>query len=397
MKFCNKCGTEITGNEKFCRKCGVNLSAHNEESKKQEHYEVHTTKKRTWKTYTLYTLLILLILFLAFTSYQYYYYFEEYNNYYSKFRYEESEKDRYINLFNTEKQNKESEISKRRQTESQLSDAHATIQAKNTEILELRNTLIEEQNIRDSLQNELSQAQTHLGQTSEQLSVLRNEVNIIRDELNWVGRWIRDAAYIEQSRLNVINSLAGSAITIKENTCIIDANKIGSDMNTKLGFTYEYKKLDKTPAHGYSWYYDLDTFWLSKEGVCVDYAIFVSARLRTEIKKANNLCDEVYVKLSNSKYIKCPCFVYAVGGKIRGTTSDWHMVSAVSKNNNPKQSNFHDYHCFESQSGKYHGSCNDYFEPLRSVFSINDFIYIDPNTNIRYSLSNTKSKLDLIK
>jgi len=383
VKYCNKCGDKLLENKHFCRKCGTKI-------------EVQTTAKnipvtpKNHFTY-FYIFIAILILALVFTSYQYSYFNKEYKTFYEKFKYEESEKQRYINLYTTEKQNKESEITLRRQKEVELADAQTTIQTKDSQIEQLRSVLSTEQITRLGLQNQLSGTQSTLNQKDQQLQVLNKDVTNIRNELNFVSTWIKNAAYISADKQTKITALTGSPITITGNTCIIDANKLGKDMNSKLGFAYEYKKIERTPQYGYSWYYDLDTFWLSKEGVCVDYAIFVSARLRTELQKAESLCNKVYVKLSTNQYLQCPCYSYSVGGEIRGTTS-WHMISAVSTNNNPKNSDFNDYYCFESQTGMYYGKCNQYFDILRDVISADDFIWVASSS--RYSVSDAQLKLN---
>ena len=404
MKYCNKCGNETKGNEKFCRKCGAKLSAYKEETKKEErkekHERVHTPKK-TWKTYTLYTFLVVLVLSLAFTSYQYYYYFKEYNNYYSKFKYEESEKDRYINLFNTEKQNKESEITKRRQAESQLSDAQATIQAKSTEISGLRDTLTEEQRTRTGLQSQLSETEQALGTQSQELQTVKREVDDVINTINSLETFVKSSSTLPDNILTKIHGLCSSPIQVSGGNCIINANKMGSDMTGCIDFTWVDDQTTSNFADGQR-IFDVNTFWQSKEGDCDDFGFFMAAWLRAEYEIAKSTCgaSNVLIQIkpgslfSNPTYVTCPCDFYAIGGHITKWGGGYHMETGISAASNLNPSNIY---IIEPQGGGYdYIGDGNVMDDVIWLFTKDDFLIFN-NGQISNSISRIKSKAGSLK
>jgi len=406
MKYCNKCGAEIKGKEKFCRKCGAKLDIPKKESKKEEnklrHKDTQKVKEKAWKTYLLYAFLALLVLSLAFTSYQYYYFQKEYNAYYSKFKYEESEKERYVNLYNTEKQNKESEIDKRRQTESQLSDAQATIQAKSTEISGLRGTLSEEQSTRSSLQTELSTAEQTLSSQSQQLQTVQKEVQDIVYTINRLETFVKDSAELPNNILTKIHGLCGSPIEQSGDTCIINANKMGSDMNYCIDFTWTDDKTTSNFADGQR-IFDVNTFWQSKEGDCDDFGFFMAAWLRSEYKIAKSICSNIKVQVKNGglfsspTYVNCPCDFYAVGGCYSGRSS-CHMETGIGPSTDVYSSSSFVYnmHVVEPQNGGYDGYAPNNFDGgVNWIFTYDDFLILS-NNRLYQSISGAKDKIESI-
>lgn len=328
---------------------------------------------------------------LIFASYQYYSYFKQYEEYYGKFKFEESEKQRYIALYNTETANKNAEIEQRRRAEVKLAETQATMQSQAGQIASLKGTLSDEQQTRQSLQSSLSGTTAQLGQTQQQLDVLSKQAGDIRNELNFVSTWIRAASHLPSNMKSSVDALAGSALSSSGDVCVVDARKIGTDMESSLGFEYDNAKLDRKVEAGYSWYYDLDTFWQSKAGVCVDFAIFAAARVRSELDAARaHGCSRTFVKFSDAASLACPCYAYSVGGRIRGADV-WHMVTAVSPSGDPLRASFADFYCFEPQNGNFLGRCDQYFDPLRDVLSADDFVGVIGDQ--RQSVSDVQNKI----
>jgi len=399
MNYCNKCGNEIKGKEKFCIKCGTKILASKTDPEKidkiQKEQNAYIPQKKTWKTYSIYTFIVLLMLSVAFTSYQYYYYFKEYNNYYSKFKVEESEKERYINLFNTEKQNKESEIALRRQVESQLSDAKATIQAKSSEISGLRGTLAEEQTTRIGLQSQLSETEQALGTQSQELQTVKREVDDVINTINSLETFVKSNSILSDSILTKIHGLCGSPIKISGRNCIIDANKMGSDMTSCIGFKWVDDETTSNFADGQR-IFDVNTFWQSKEGDCDDFGFFMAAWLRSEYETAKSTCgaSNILVQitsgglLSNPTYITCPCDFYAIGGHITKWGGGYHMETGISTSSNLNPRNIY---IVEPNGGGY-----DYYgdgsvmDNVIWLFTKDDFI-IFHNGQITNSISKIKS------
>jgi len=399
MKYCNKCGVEVKGKEKFCRKCGSKIK-HPQETKEKQIPESHSSSG--WKKKLTITFIVLLVLSLAFTSYQYSFYQKQYDDYYGKYKVEESEKERYVNLYNTEKSSKESEIQKRRNVESDLVNTEATLQAKYSEISNLKGSLTDEQRTRQSLQTELSSAEQTVSSQAQQLQTVQKEVQEIVYTLNRLETFVKDSAELPNNILTKIHGLCGSPIEKSGNTCIIDANQMGSDMKYCIDFTWTDDEVTSNFADGQR-IFDVNTFWQSKEGDCDDFGLFMSAWLRSEYALAESMCSNVKIQVkkggmfSSPTYVTCPCDFYAVGGCYEGR-SGCHMETGIGTATNVYTSSsfVNNMHVVEPQNGGYDGYAPNNFDGgVNWIFTDNDFLILS-NNKIYQSISGAKDKLNSV-
>jgi|TARA_B100001971_G_C18204456_1_gene546686 hypothetical protein len=401
MKYCNKCGEETKGSEKFCRKCGAKLvipkkepskeikvhkkEVHKEDTVKEEKREV----KEKVKTVTtsgiskpiFYGISITLIVIIGVFVSLYVKYLNEFNDLTLQYQNLEQDRNNYKNLYQKESGLKQDEIRKRQTAESVTQRTEQQ--------------LTSEQKRAGSLQTELSQTEKELSSTMQQVEVVKNEFQDILYQINGLETFVKDNADLSGSRLNIIHSLCGNPITRDGDSCVIDANKMGSDMTSCIDFTWVDDKTTSNFADGQR-IFDPDTFWSSKEGDCDDFAMFMAAWLRSEYDLAKSMCSQVSIKVksggwgSSPIYVNCPCKIYSVGGCYIGRDS-CHMEVGISKDIDIYgYGAVNNIHVVEPQGGAYRGLApNTYDGGVNWIFTENDFLNLN-NNNVYRSLKETK-------
>ena len=389
MAECNKCGTKLEENGKFCRKCGAKFEIVQTEAITKEAIGIlNEIKNRKRIKYASLVFIAILVLALIFTSYQYYYFNKEYQTYYEKFNVEKGEKESYITLFNTEKTNKEAEIELRKQKEAELTETQALVVTREKEASDLRTDIIEEKAAKAEIQSDLDIK-------SNQLKAIRAEVTDINSEIGKLQYWVSSNAKLGTNLLSDIHSLVGSTLSFPNpEQCNINLNEMGADMS-KLGFRWVD---DSTTSNGTSLdgIYDVATFWGTKRGDCEDFALFMSAWIRSEYELAMNNCSEsnITLQVAFMTKLKCPCNVHVICGDVTGMGG--HCEVAITNTGDPYSgiAYFQNAQIIEPNGGYYDGLGSNRFKSSRYyLFTYNDFITYYSNGSIK-SLQNAKEKVE---
>ncbi|MBN1646050.1 hypothetical protein JW868_03365 [Candidatus Woesearchaeota archaeon] len=400
MVFCTKCGHSNKEGTKFCVKCGNKLKTVQKDYIKKEKPTDREVKK--FSQYIPYIIITVLVIAIGILAYEVWYYNMNYNDYYNRFHYETSERARYTQLYEQEQAAKNAEINLRRQKEQELNTAQNKISTQSQEISSLRSSLRNEQQTRQSLQYELSETETELGQQSQQVETVKREIQDITYTINNLETFVKDSSTVSSDRLSKIHDLCGDPITQTGSSCIINANKMGADMKGCIGFTWVDDETTSNFADGQR-IFDPDTFWLSKEGDCDDFGMFMAAWLRAEYDRASSFCNQVYIQvrpsslMSEGLSLTCPCQIYAVGGCYQGGGGSCHMETGISGMINIYGPNAVNYiYVVEPQSGSYDGSAPSNFDGgVNWIFTRDDFIVLNYN-QVTNSIKSTSQKIKQI-
>jgi len=335
-----------------------------------------------------YPLVAILIIGLLTSSYFLYKYVSGFNDLKEIYAKQQTETSKYKTLYEKEAQLKSQEV---------IAKQQATAESE-----KLKTSLYYEQSESQSVKGQLKTTQSELDQTKIKVATVKTEVTDLLYTLNNLETFVKSNNKLSNTILTKIHSLCGSPITFSGSNCIIDTNKIGIDMGNCIGFKWVDDKTTSNFADGQR-IFDPTTFWLSKEGDCDDFGLFMSAWLRSEYNIAKSTCSEsnIYMKIkksyfANPEYITCPCDFYAVGG-CYGQGSSCHMETGISVSLNPYQNNLPNaIHVIEPQSGYYDGiASSTFYGGVFWIFTENDFLTLSKNKVIS-SIKSTKEKLNKI-
>lgn len=383
MVYCKKCGTKVKEGYLFCSKCGLKVKKLKEEKepKKIKKVEAKHIAQGISKN-IFYSVLIISIISLIVTSGYINKYVNEFYDMKNLYSQQKSETDKYKKMYEQEANVKQQEIRKRQEAEAETS--------------QVTSELYSEQQRLSNVQKELSSTKTELEQTQEQVSVVKKEVEDIVYTLNNLESWVDENALLPYDKLSNIHNSCGTYIDVQENNCIIDAKQMGQDMKICLRFYWVDDKITSNFGTGER-IFDIDTFWQSKEGDCDDFALFFASWLRTEYNHAKAICGEksIYIKLDESKFIKCPCDIYSVCGAYGNSGHCETGVSQTSYKPSEGYTFFSNLYIIEPQNGGYGGTSLEEFKNVWEFFSENDFASVS-DYKVSRSIQSAKIKLQNI-
>ncbi|MFH2106045.1 MAG: hypothetical protein ABII22_02200 [Candidatus Micrarchaeota archaeon] len=316
------------------------------------------------------------------------YFFIENERHFSLYAKESDEKEKYMNMYLVQGNNTKQETNLRREQQKELGVCKDELQAKETDNSDLQARLESEVERADALQDKVMENNALLKLKAEELLTTKKEVENIIYNLDNLENFVSSNSLISKEQENKIHSYCGNPAK----NCIIDANKMGRDMTKCLGFVWVDDQTTSNFADGQR-IFDLNTFWLSKQGDCDDFALYMAAWLRTEYKNLQSSCreSEIRVKVDMDTYVQCPCNFYSIGGYVTKIGGTYHMETGIGQKG---KENPEDIYIVEPQDGNFDGMGNgNVMTDVYWLFTKDDFRTYSYDTNEILSISGIKNKL----
>ena len=301
------------------------------------------------------------------------YFYMETQNFKQKYENEVIEKERYIQLFSTEEENKKNEIELRRKQQKDFGMCKDNVTSKKGEIKELESLLANEMNKTTELQDQIIEKNALIYSASEELETSKREVDELIYNIENLETFVKSNSELEKEQVDTIHKFCGDV----RDGCIIDANAMGKKMISCIGFTWVDDSTTSNFADGQR-IFDPETFWLSKQGDCDDFSLYMASWLRSEYTDAKQECkeSEIKVKVDTNKFVECPCEFYAIGGFATKQGGIYHMETGIGKAGDMDPN---EIHIVEPQTGEYDGKGNGaVMSQVIWLITKNDFYFYDP-------------------